>query len=74
MNVVQTKLTRRTPSGTSNLVAWLPEKPNVRVGSVVSLDGSDERWRVSEQWCRQDSSLINQKWGLELPKTQRTER
>jgi hypothetical protein len=60
--------------GTSNLVAWLPVRGDVHVGSVVSLDDSGERWRVEDQWMRQDSSLINTKWGLELPKSQRTER
>lgn len=74
MQVVQTLLTRQTETGKATLIAWLPVKPNVRVGSIVSLDGSDERWRVADQWQSQDSSLINQKWGLDLPKSQRTER
>jgi len=74
MKVVQTKLSRQTETGTASTVAWLPVKSNVRVGTVLSLDGSDVRWRVEAQWMTQDSSLINQKWGLELPPSQRTER
>lgn len=74
MQVIQTKLMRQTETGRATLVAWLPMKSNVHVGTVVSLSGSDERWRVEEQWQAMDSSLINQKWGLDLPKTQRTER
>jgi hypothetical protein len=41
---------------------------------VISLEGSDERWRVVSQGHVQDASLINRKWGLDLPKTQRLER
>jgi hypothetical protein len=76
MQVVQTLLTRQTETGEAKLIAWLPVKPNVRVGSIVSLKdvGDGLRWRVSAQWCEQDSSLINQKWGNDLPKSQRTER
>ena len=74
MLVVQTRLTRKTEHGEAHTVCWLPVKPNVRVGSVISLEGSDERWRVVSQGHVQDSSLINQKWGLDLPKTQRLER
>jgi hypothetical protein len=74
MKVVQTKLSRKSENGIARLVAWLPAKPNVRVGSVVSLDGDGTRWKVEEQWATQDSELINMRWGLALPPSQRTER
>lgn len=76
MQVVQTKLTRQTETGVSTLIAWLPVKPNVRVGSIVSLKDCEDgfKWRVAEQWQQMDSSLINDRWGLNLPPSQRTER
>ena len=76
MLVVQTLLSRNTESGKVTQVAWLPVKPNVRVGSIVSLKDCEDgfKWRVDEQWMQQDLSLINEKWGLNLPKSQRTER
>ena len=74
MLVVQTHLTRKTEHGEVHRICWLDVKPNVRVGSVISLEDSKERWRVASQACVQDSSLINRKWGLDLPPTQRTER
>jgi hypothetical protein len=75
MMVVQTKLTKPTPTGTAHLIAWLPVDPRVKPGSVISLDkDEDNRWKVEAQFATQDSDLINTKWGLELPKSQRTER
>jgi len=76
MMLVQTLLTRQTETGISTLIAWLPVKPNVRVGSIVSLKDLEDgvKWRVEEQWAQLDSELINTKWGLDLPKSQRTER
>ncbi len=75
MKVVQTKLTKRTETGTAHLVAWLPVDPRVRRGSVVSLDKDDsDRWTVEAQYAVQDADAIQTKWGLELPKGQRTER
>jgi hypothetical protein len=74
MLMVQTRLERKTEHGKMEQVCWLDVRPNVRVGSVISLEDSDERWRVVSQGHVQDSSLINRKWGLDLPKTQRLER
>ena len=76
MMLIQTLLTRQTETGEARLIAWLPVKPNVHVGSIVSLKDLEDgvRWRVEEQWAQLDSDLINTKWGLDLPKSQRTER
>ena len=74
MLVVQTELARKTEHGEVRTICWLDARPNIRVGSVISLEGSGERWRVESQGCVQDSSLINRKWGLDLPPTQRLER
>ena len=76
MLVVQSHLSRKTRQGTEvHTICWLDVRPNVKVGSVVSLEDSPEEWwTVLSQGCVQDASLINRKWGLDLPKTQRLER
>lgn len=74
MLVVQTRLERKTEHGKVEQVCWLDVRPNVHVGSVISLEGSEERWRVVSQGHVQDASLIPRKWGLDLPKSQRLER
>ena len=74
MLIVQTHLVRKTEHGEVHCQCWLDVRPNVRVGSVISLEDSDERWRVVSQGHVQDSSLINRKWGLDLPPSQRLER
>jgi hypothetical protein len=76
MKVTQTHLMRKTEQGTEvHTICWLDVRPNVRVGSRVSLEDSpNEWWTVLSQGGLQDSSEINRKWGLDLPKTQRLER
>jgi hypothetical protein len=75
MKVVQTALTKQTGTGVAHLVAWLPVDPRVKRGSVISLDKDDSnRWQVEEQYAIQDADAIQTKWGLDLPKGQRTER
>lgn len=75
MKVIQTALAKRTETGTARLVAWLPVDPRVKCGTVISLDKVDnDRWMVEAQYAVQDQELINTKWGLELPRSQRTER
>lgn len=70
MQVVQTHLT----SGTRNIVAWLPIDPRVKMGSVISLDKQDEHWSVESQYAVQHLDHIQRGWGLDLPKSQRTEK
>jgi hypothetical protein len=74
MRVVQTELARKTEAGRACLIAWLPADPRVRVGSVISLEKGGERWVVTAQYVQQDAGAIQTKWGLGLPKSQRTER
>ena len=71
---MQTSLARRTEKGVARLVAWLPADPRVRRGSVVSLDKEIERWTVEAQHTAQDAGAIDTRWGLGLPRGQRTER
>jgi len=74
MKVVQTALSKLTPTGTAHLVAWLPIDSRVKRGSVVSLDKDDSnRWTVEQQYAVQEADSIQTKWGLDLPRSQRTE-
>jgi hypothetical protein len=74
MQVVQTLLKRPSPDGPVYTVAWLPDDPRVHRGSVVTLKDDAGTWQVEEQWARQDTGDIQRGWGLDLPKSQRTER
>ncbi len=72
MTLIQTKLKQ----GTIEKVVWLPVDPRVKVGSKLTLkdEPDNDEWEVIEQFDRQDSENIQRGWGLDLPKTQRTER
>ena len=75
MEVVQTLLHQRSERGIHAQVAWLPVDPRVRPGRLVTLkDEPETEWEVVQQYARQDSEGIPRKWGLDLPKSQRTER
>ena len=70
--MVQTRL----KSGTNEAVVWLPVDSRVRVGSSISLDKRKGRWSVEEQYAVAPLFHIEfqRGWGLDLPKSQRTER
>ncbi len=70
MQVIQTHLR----SGNEHLVTWLPVDVRVKVGTVVTLDKKDGRWNVESQYATQPLENIQRGWGLDLPKSQRTER
>jgi hypothetical protein len=75
MQVIQTHLTQPTAQGVSHMIAWLPVNPKVHTGSVVSLDKNPEqRWRVTAQFATSELDDIPRGWGLDLPRSQRTER
>jgi hypothetical protein len=60
MMMVQTKLASVSDGGL--MVCWLPRDPRVKVGTVLSLAKSDERWRVEEQWSTADVEDIRRGW------------
>lgn len=55
-------------------VAFLPVDNRVRTGTVLSLKGDPRHWAVESQFAQQDAENIQHGWGLDLPKSQRTER
>ena len=76
MDVVQVMMEQRTERGKHVRMGWLPVEPRLKCGVEITL--KDEplsgRWKVVQMYARQDSEDIPRKWGLDLPKNQRTER
>jgi hypothetical protein len=58
MQMIQTELAR----GTSRLVTWLPQDRRVKVGTVISLHKSPDRWKVTAQSAPVDSGDIKRGW------------
>lgn len=50
--------------GSDTLVAWIPDRTDVRVGSLISLKGDDARiWTVERLYeTRMESQDINRRW------------
>jgi hypothetical protein len=78
MEVVQTLLHQRKEKGIHAQIAWIPVDPRVKKGSVITLKDNPEsgEWRVAELYVtrQQSEDIEHRKWGLDLPKSQRTER
>ena len=55
-------------------VAFLPVDHRVKAGTFLSLKGDSRHWAVEKQFTEQDAENIQRGWGLDLPKSQRTER
>lgn len=76
MEVVQVMMEQKTERGKHVRISWLPMEPRLKCGVEVTL--KDEplsgRWKVVQMFTRQDIERINHRWGLDLPKSQRTER
>jgi hypothetical protein len=75
---IQTKLrlVRKQDNPKDNnvfMLTWLDYSQKVKPGSIISIDDDEDKWEVMEQYDTlqwEDRKL----WGLELPKSQRTER
>jgi hypothetical protein len=70
MTVIQTLLRHRN----TFQVAFLPTDTRVRKGTVLSLKGDSRMWAVEDQFAQQDAENIQRGWGLDLPKSHRTEK
>ena len=70
MDMIQTELS----SGRKRIITWLMRDSRVKVGSVISFEKGGEQWRVEKQYTAIDSDCIQRGWGLDLPKSYRTER
>lgn len=70
MNLRQTHLV----SGNEQLITWIPVDRRVKKGSIISLNKETKQWNVKEIFSSTDSENIQSGWGLDLPKSIRTER
>ena len=58
MQMVQYEL----QSGSRQMVSWLPRDSRVKVGSIISLDRSSQRWRVISQFSSTHQNDIQRGW------------
>lgn len=75
--MVQVEFERKEENKTRRMVVWVDAGYNLRKGSVVSFIDVDNppKWKVVKVYkTRLEFADIDKKWGLALPKSQRTER
>jgi len=57
------------------MVVWVDTSWNVKEGNVLEFRDYDGSWLVKKVYeTKIDAANLNIKWGLALPKSQRTER
>jgi hypothetical protein len=61
-------------SGTTQLVCFVPDDKRLKVGTRLTLKDDDTEWTVEAMYAEMRHHEINRVWGLDLPKSQRTER
>jgi len=60
--------------GTSHMITWLPADRRLMPGVEVDLDKDpNDRWKVMELYMTTESENIQRGWGLDLPRSVRTE-
>lgn len=67
------------PSSTSSAIRvktlWVDASWNLKKSDLVTFRGEDEKWLVDTVYdIHTECAELEQKWGLDLPKSQRTER
>lgn len=57
------------------MVVWVDTSWNVKEGNVLEFKDYDGNWLVKKVYnTKLDANNLDTKWGLALPKSQRTER
>lgn len=60
---------------TRRKLVWIDASWNLKAGEHVTFKEDERRWQVIRVYeTKLDSAHIETKWGLDLPKSQRTER
>jgi hypothetical protein len=54
-------------------VIWVADDARLKPGVHLTLQGDDTEWVLLQIYGRRDHKDINRVWGLDLPKSQRTE-
>lgn len=70
MEMIQAEF--RTPGASK--VVWVDASWNLQVGNAVSFKNDGRKWEVVAVYTtRLPAETLDKKWGLDLPKAQRTE-
>jgi hypothetical protein len=78
MKLVQVQFSQPFPPPTRGIklqLAWVEEHWKLKKGDVISFEDDESKWKVEKVYSQvEDLANIKTKWGLNLPKSQRTER
>lgn len=75
MQMVQVEFERHDNSTVYNIVVWVDIAWNLKTGDEVFFKGQTLKWRVTKVYTTvAEYAELGRKWGLDLPKSQRTER
>jgi len=60
---------------THQSVVWVDASWKLKKGQIVKFISDDRKWEVTEVYKQRIQTVeLDKKWGLNLPKSQRTER
>lgn len=75
MQLIQIEVQFRTPIGATQRITWVNVKHKVKRGNIVKFVDDNRNWEVTQVYKTAiESQEIETKWGLHLPKSQRTEK
>lgn len=75
MLMVQVQFERDNGTSTTGRVVWVDASWNLKAGNIVEFEHEPGLWKVQRVYKTQiAAAALGMKWGLELPKSQRTER
>ena len=75
--MVQVQFERNNGTSKTGKLVWVDASWNLKRGQIVSFEGEavDMLWMVKKVYTTQiPAANLHAKWGLDLPKSQRTER
>ena len=75
MLMVQVQFVRNSGLCELGKLVWVEASWNLKVGQIVEFKDEPGLWMVKKVYTTEIAAAnLNKKWGLELPKSQRTER
>ena len=76
MEMVQVEFERTLGDGRKfQKIVWVDASFKVKIGNIVEFKDDPFLWKAIKVYqSRIEAAALDKKWGLELPKSQRTER
>lgn len=75
MLMVQAQFERDHGTTKTEKIVWVDDSWNLKAGNVVSFEDEPGLWLVKKVYTtKMAAGNLHKKWGLDLPKSQRTER